>query len=78
MAVIWAGGSVLVQYIYDNLGFESPFFLTFLCTAMFSLYMPVFAALVTTGMCMCVGGMYPCGVYVIAWHLISVNVRIFV
>lgn len=41
MAVIWAGASVLIQYIYSDLAFESPFVLTFVCTALFSIYLPV-------------------------------------
>ncbi len=41
VACIWAGASVLIQYIYLDLAFESPFVLTFICTALFSIYLPV-------------------------------------
>jgi solute carrier family 35, member F5 len=40
VACIWAGASVLIQYIYSDLSFESPFVLTFICTALFAVYLP--------------------------------------
>ena len=39
--VIWACASVLQQYIYDDLGFGSPFVLTYIGTSVFLLYLPV-------------------------------------
>ena len=46
VALLWAGASVLVQYIYNNLHFSEPFTLTYLCTPLFSVYLPLWATLV--------------------------------
>ena len=46
VALLWAGASVLVQYIYNNLHFSEPFTLTYLCTSLFSVYLPLWATLV--------------------------------
>lgn len=40
VAIIWAGASVLIQHIYTDMHFESPFLLTFICTSLFSVYLP--------------------------------------
>mmetsp|Transcript_17360 Transcript_17360/g.39195 ORF Transcript_17360/g.39195 Transcript_17360/m.39195 type:complete len:288 (-) Transcript_17360:1276-2139(-) len=44
VAVIWAGASVLTQFIYCSLEFNLPLFLTFLCNALFVVYLPICAA----------------------------------
>jgi hypothetical protein len=41
VAVIWAGASVLTQYIYTDLDFQSPFLVTYLSTTLFALYLPL-------------------------------------
>ena len=40
VALSWAGASVLIQYIYRNLSFNSPFLLTYICTSLFAVYLP--------------------------------------
>jgi len=45
VACIWAGASVLVQFIYEDRGFDAPFFLTYTCTSLFSVYLPLWAGL---------------------------------
>jgi len=49
VAVIWTFSSVLVQYIFDNLDFRSPFFLTYVCTSLFSVQLPLFFGLEALG-----------------------------
>jgi solute carrier family 35 protein F5 len=46
-ASLWAGASVLTQYIYEGLGFSSPFLLTWLANSLLLLYLPL--QLVTGG-----------------------------
>eukprot|EP01039_Chlorochromonas_danica_P010968 gene10968-12195_t len=41
-AAIWAGASVLIQYIYEDLDFRSPFFLTYLATTLLSAHLPAY------------------------------------
>ena len=41
VAVIWAGASVLTQFVYNNLDFQSPFLVTYISTGLFSLYLPL-------------------------------------
>lgn len=36
----WAGASVLIQYIYKDLAFDSPFIITYVCTSLFGIYLP--------------------------------------
>lgn len=36
----WAGASVLLQYIYQDLAFDSPFIITYVCTSLFAVYLP--------------------------------------
>ena len=40
VALLWSGSSVLVQYIYSDLTFDSPFFVTYISNVLFSLYLP--------------------------------------
>jgi hypothetical protein len=40
VAFIWAAASVLIQYIYSDLSFKSPFVLTYICTSLFVVYLP--------------------------------------
>mmetsp|Transcript_8367 Transcript_8367/g.16064 ORF Transcript_8367/g.16064 Transcript_8367/m.16064 type:complete len:551 (+) Transcript_8367:99-1751(+) len=40
VAALWAGSSVLTQFIYDNLHFDEPFVLTYLGTSLFAIYLP--------------------------------------
>ena len=49
VAVIWTFSSVLVQYIFDNLDFRSPLFLTYVCTSLFSVQLPLFFGLEALG-----------------------------
>jgi len=41
VAVIWAGASVLVQFIFVNESFRRPFFLTYLCNSLFAINLPI-------------------------------------
>ena len=49
VAVIWAGASVLTQWIYNSLDFQSPFLVTYISTALFSLYLPLWRLWVWLG-----------------------------
>ena len=40
VVLIWTLSSVLVQYIYKALSFDSPFLLTYLCSILFVVYLP--------------------------------------
>jgi len=40
VAALWAGASVLTQFIYDRLHFDEPFVLTYIGTALFFVYLP--------------------------------------
>ena len=51
VVVIWTLSSVLVQYIYVSLSFDSPFLLTYLCSILFLVYLPPHAARATAGWC---------------------------
>lgn len=48
-AFIWAGASVLVQYIYEDLDFESPFLVTYICNSLFLVYLPLWQIWVSLG-----------------------------
>ena len=39
VVVIWVTSSEVIQYIFDNIDFSKPFFLTFYSTSLFSLYL---------------------------------------
>lgn len=39
-ASLWAGSSVLIQFIYQNLSFDSPFLLTYLATSLLVFHLP--------------------------------------
>ena len=49
VAVIWAGSSVLIQYIYDDLDFNSPFMVTYLATTLLGLYIPLWQLWIILG-----------------------------
>lgn len=42
VALIWAISSILVQFIYCDMNFDSPFFLTFMSTSLFIVYLPIY------------------------------------
>lgn len=44
VAVIWTFASVLVQYIFHNLSFQGPFFLTYVGISLFSVNLPLWYA----------------------------------
>lgn len=39
VVVIWVTSSEVIQFIFDNINFSKPFFLTFYSTSLFSLYL---------------------------------------
>eukprot|EP00299_Pterocystis_sp_00344_P018669 c9315_g1_i1.p1 GENE.c9315_g1_i1~~c9315_g1_i1.p1 ORF type:complete len:210 (-),score=14.12 c9315_g1_i1:322-951(-) len=41
VALIWNLASVLVQYIFEELHFDQPLFLTFVAHSLFSIYLPI-------------------------------------
>ncbi|KAG5183777.1 hypothetical protein JKP88DRAFT_316285 [Tribonema minus] len=49
VSLIWAGSSVVVQYVYDDSGFDSPMALTYICNAMFAMYLPAYFCAVACG-----------------------------
>lgn len=42
VAIIWTFSSVLIQYIFDDLSFEAPFFLTAFGMSLFSVNLPIY------------------------------------
>ncbi|TYZ63940.1 hypothetical protein PybrP1_002907 [[Pythium] brassicae (nom. inval.)] len=42
VAIIWTFSSVLIQYIFDDLAFEAPFFLTAFGMSLFSVNLPIY------------------------------------
>lgn len=49
VAIIWSGGSVLVQYIFQNLDFQSPFLITYICNSLFVIYLPLWQLWIALG-----------------------------
>ena len=49
VALIWTGSSVLVQYIFDGLDFHAPLFLTYVCTSLFAVQLPLWHAAARLG-----------------------------
>jgi drug/metabolite transporter (DMT)-like permease len=39
VVIIWVTSSEVIQFIFDNIDFSKPFFLTFYSTSLFSLYL---------------------------------------
>ena len=50
VALIWTGSSVLVQYIFDGLDFHAPLFLTYVCTSLFAVQLPLWHAAARLGL----------------------------
>ena len=50
VAVIWTASSVLVQFIFEELDFKSPFLITYLATGLFAVQLPLHAVLVAARM----------------------------
>jgi solute carrier family 35 protein F5 len=40
VSVIWAAASILVQYLYEEQSFDSPFLLTYIGTSLFTIFLP--------------------------------------
>lgn len=40
VALIWSFASVLIKYVYNDLEFDSPFLLTYICTSLFVVLLP--------------------------------------
>ena len=43
VVVIWTLSSVVVQHIYHEMNFEGPFFLTYIGSCLFTIYLPIYA-----------------------------------
>ena len=43
VGLLWSASSILVQWIYADLEFDSPFFVTYLSNLLFGLYLPLWA-----------------------------------
>jgi solute carrier family 35 protein F5 len=41
VAIIWTFASVLVQYVFHDLGFNRPFFLTYIANSLFAVNLPI-------------------------------------
>ena len=41
VSIIWAAASIMVQYLYQNLDFDSPFLLTYICSSLFIVFIPM-------------------------------------
>ncbi|OQR87530.1 Drug/Metabolite Transporter (DMT) Superfamily [Achlya hypogyna] len=44
VAIIWTFASVLVQYVFHDLGFNKPFFLTYVANSLFAVNLPIYYA----------------------------------
>ncbi|OQR88480.1 Drug/Metabolite Transporter (DMT) Superfamily [Thraustotheca clavata] len=42
VAIIWTFASVLVQYVFHDLGFDRPFFLTYVANSLFAINLPLY------------------------------------
>ena len=42
VALIWSGASIFIQYIFQDLNFQSPFLVTYVCNSLFILYLPLY------------------------------------
>ncbi|RHY30803.1 hypothetical protein DYB32_004010 [Aphanomyces invadans] len=42
VAIIWTFASVLVQYVFHDLGFSKPFFLTYIANSLFAVNLPLY------------------------------------
>ncbi|KAF0682829.1 Aste57867_25128 [Aphanomyces stellatus] len=42
VAIIWTFASVLVQYVFHDLGFSKPFFLTYVANSLFAVNLPIY------------------------------------
>jgi len=51
VSLIWAAASVLVQHLYRDMNFDSPFLLTYISTALFVLWIPTRLILERRGRC---------------------------
>lgn len=49
VAFIWTFASVLVQYIFNDMGFKGPFFLTYIGTSLFAIQLPIWKCCVFMG-----------------------------
>lgn len=50
VALIWTGSSVLVQHIFEGMDFHAPLFLTYVCTSLFAVQLPLWHAAVRLGL----------------------------
>lgn len=50
VALLWSASSILVQWIYADLEFDSPFFVTYLSNLLFGLYLPLWAGGASLGL----------------------------
>ena len=50
VALLWSASSILVQWIYADLEFDSPFFVTYLSNLLFGLYLPLWAGAASLGL----------------------------
>ena len=50
VGVLWTGGSMVTQYIYEDLDFKSPFLVTYISTSLFALYLPIWKIMKDYGM----------------------------
>ena len=50
VALLWSASSILVQWIYSDLEFDSPFFVTYLSNLLFGLYLPLWAGGASLGL----------------------------
>ncbi|KAJ1406705.1 hypothetical protein B484DRAFT_404061, partial [Ochromonadaceae sp. CCMP2298] len=50
VACIWAGSSVVIQHIYNDLDFRSPFLLTYLSNSLLVIYLPLWQVWIGLGL----------------------------
>jgi solute carrier family 35 protein F5 len=50
VACIWAGSSVLIQHIYQDFDFRSPFLLTYLSNSLLVIYLPLWQVWIALGL----------------------------
>eukprot|EP01032_Pedospumella_encystans_P012804 gene12804-14785_t len=50
VALIWAGASVLIQHIYQDMDMKSPFFLTYMANSLLVIYLPLWQLWICCGL----------------------------
>ncbi|CAM9482215.1 unnamed protein product [Ectocarpus sp. 12 AP-2014] len=50
VSVLWAAGSIIVQFIADDIGYNQPFVFTYICSAVMTFFVPSYLGLAFVGL----------------------------